>query len=332
MLAILPGRDALPGVPDARAAAGRDAAHVRDRRRHRPDRQRRSRRCRSAEALKILSGHRDAVNRRLTIVDLWRNELRTIGVDATSQARPAAAPAGSAISRGSKAAAASPPFALRPQCRAARRGIAPSGVSLAELAAKLRDVGRVTANAYLLRCEVDKYRADRVRRRPHDRRRHGRSRRSPRRACTLRGRMSRAQLAPRQTRAPISQLHAAASAQSRKIGHFAVEGAPRGIADSDTVGPAFPPPCPRSLTQILCPRLARAWLPLSIRPRTRRRAASPASLSSTARRPRATLRPQARRPHRPLAAGAADQRKRAGPRLRRPARRGGARGARRPTS
>ena len=34
----------------------------------------------------------------------------------------------------------------------------PDGVSLAELAAKLREVGRVTANAYLLRCEVDKYR------------------------------------------------------------------------------------------------------------------------------------------------------------------------------
>jgi adenylyltransferase/sulfurtransferase len=111
----------------------------------------------AAEALKILSGRREAVNRRLTLVDLWRNELRTIGV---SQVR---GPTG---------------------CRACgqrdfpwldgRRGVAATTlcgrnavqltsanadrVSLAELAGKLRDVGRVTANPYLLRCEVEGYR------------------------------------------------------------------------------------------------------------------------------------------------------------------------------
>ncbi len=32
----------------------------------------------SAEALKILSGHREAVSRRLTIIDLWDNQVRTV--------------------------------------------------------------------------------------------------------------------------------------------------------------------------------------------------------------------------------------------------------------
>ena len=34
----------------------------------------------SAEALKILSGHREAVSRRLAVIDLWNNQLRTIGI------------------------------------------------------------------------------------------------------------------------------------------------------------------------------------------------------------------------------------------------------------
>jgi molybdopterin/thiamine biosynthesis adenylyltransferase len=111
----------------------------------------------SAEALKILSGHRDAVNRRLTLVDLWRNELRTIGV---SQVR------GEAGCRccgqrdfpwleGRRGVAAT---TLCGRNAVQLSSGAAEGFSLTDLAAKLRDVGAVTANAYLLRCEVEQYR------------------------------------------------------------------------------------------------------------------------------------------------------------------------------
>jgi molybdopterin/thiamine biosynthesis adenylyltransferase len=111
----------------------------------------------SVEALKILCGRREAVNRRLTLVDLWRNELRSIGV---SQVR------GEAGCRccgqrdfpwleGRRGVAAT---TLCGRNAVQLSSASTDGVSLAELAAKLRDVGRVTANAFLLRCEVDKYR------------------------------------------------------------------------------------------------------------------------------------------------------------------------------
>jgi adenylyltransferase/sulfurtransferase len=111
----------------------------------------------TAEALKILSGNRDAVNRRLTIVDLWRNDLRSIGV---SRLR------GEAGCRtcgqrdfpwldGRRGVAA---VSLCGRNAVQLAAAASGAVSLAELAAKLRSVGRVSANAYLLRLDVDKYR------------------------------------------------------------------------------------------------------------------------------------------------------------------------------
>jgi adenylyltransferase/sulfurtransferase len=91
----------------------------------------------------------------MTVVDLWSNQFRTIGVDRLP----------------------------RDQCRACarrdwpwldgRRGVAaavlcgrnavqlsPSGnpVELATLADKLRSIGRVAANPYLLRLDVESYR------------------------------------------------------------------------------------------------------------------------------------------------------------------------------
>ena len=108
------------------------------------------------EALKLASGNAAAVNPRMTLVDLWSNQLRTVGI---------------ANSR-------------NPQCRACgqrdlgwlegRRGdaatvlcgrnsvqLAPDEarpVDLAELARKLATVGRVSSNKYLLRLEVESYR------------------------------------------------------------------------------------------------------------------------------------------------------------------------------
>jgi molybdopterin/thiamine biosynthesis adenylyltransferase len=111
----------------------------------------------AAEALKILSGNAAAVNRRMTIVDLWRNELRSIGVALLRDG-------GGCLTCGQRdfpwlegrrgVAAISLCGRNAVQLSSASVG----GVSLVELASKLREVGRVTANAYLLRCEVDKYR------------------------------------------------------------------------------------------------------------------------------------------------------------------------------
>jgi adenylyltransferase/sulfurtransferase len=114
----------------------------------------------ASEAIKILSGRLEAANRRLTIIDLWTNQLRQVDL-----AR------------------------LREQgdCRVCRRGeyvwlsgeqggstavlcgrnavqLSPAGgpgagpeFSLADLAARLRGVGPIEQNPFLLRLSVDGY-------------------------------------------------------------------------------------------------------------------------------------------------------------------------------
>jgi len=110
----------------------------------------------AAEALKILSGNRDAVQRRMIVVDVWGNQLRAVGVsrlpgdecrvcgqrefDWLDGRRGASA----AVLCGRNAVQLSPPRGAK--------------VSLPELAGKLRDVGRVSVNDFLLRLEVDAYR------------------------------------------------------------------------------------------------------------------------------------------------------------------------------
>jgi molybdopterin/thiamine biosynthesis adenylyltransferase len=109
----------------------------------------------SAEALKILSGNRDAVNRRLTILDLWQNELRSIGMERVrSDGCRACGQRDFAWLDGRRGVAA---VALCGRNAVQLASANPTGVSLTELAAKLRGVGRVTANAYLLRAEVEGY-------------------------------------------------------------------------------------------------------------------------------------------------------------------------------
>ncbi|MCA9234657.1 MAG: ThiF family adenylyltransferase [Planctomycetales bacterium] len=108
------------------------------------------------EALKLLSGNRAAVNPRMTLLDLWTNNIRNVKV-ANSRT-------------GDCRACARRDFAYLE----ARRGdatttlcgrnsvqIAPAAetsVDLSELARKLQSAGRVTANPYLLRLEVETYR------------------------------------------------------------------------------------------------------------------------------------------------------------------------------
>ncbi|HMO83961.1 MAG TPA: ThiF family adenylyltransferase [Lacipirellulaceae bacterium] len=111
----------------------------------------------AAEALKILSGAMDFVNRRMSVVDLWHGDLKTIGVGRTDDSADCRA-----CSRrdfpwldGRRGVAA---IALCGRNAVQLAPAAPGRISLPELAEKLRRVGRVTGNDYLLRLEVDEFR------------------------------------------------------------------------------------------------------------------------------------------------------------------------------
>lgn len=110
----------------------------------------------SAEALKLLSGRREAVSRRLAIVDLWGNQLRSIGVVGVRGERtcPTCGERDFPWLEGRRGAAA---VTLCGRNSVQLASAEPGRVSLDDLAAKLKGVGRVTANAFLLRVEVDKY-------------------------------------------------------------------------------------------------------------------------------------------------------------------------------
>ncbi len=108
------------------------------------------------EAIKILAGHREAISRTLTIIDLWDNALRQVRV-AALRANGGCATCGqhqfpwlegqhgsrSAVLCGRDAVQISPPAAWQ--------------ISLESLEAKLRDVGQVSRNPFLLRLAVGDY-------------------------------------------------------------------------------------------------------------------------------------------------------------------------------
>ncbi len=110
----------------------------------------------AAEALKIASGNRAAINRQLTIVDLWDNRVRQVNLESLWASRECAAcgrgeypwlagerASHSAILCGRNA------VQLNPSERAQ--------VSLEQLAAKLATVGQVTQNKYLIRAAIGDY-------------------------------------------------------------------------------------------------------------------------------------------------------------------------------
>jgi molybdopterin/thiamine biosynthesis adenylyltransferase len=110
----------------------------------------------SAEALKILSGHREAVSRRLTIIDLWDNQLRAVDLTRlrdngdcrvckhhefvwlTGERGDT-----SAVLCGRNSVQLSP-----------AKGTA---ASLEEIAIRLKGVGSVQRNSFLLRLTLDDY-------------------------------------------------------------------------------------------------------------------------------------------------------------------------------
>ncbi|MEX0586095.1 MAG: ThiF family adenylyltransferase [Pirellulales bacterium] len=110
----------------------------------------------ACEALKILSGHREAVNRKLTIIDLWENEIRRVDLGRLRESGGCRVcghrefawlsgekGGGQAVLCGRNAVQIS-----------AAEGAA---VSLEELATRLAGVGRVERNPFLLRLAVDGY-------------------------------------------------------------------------------------------------------------------------------------------------------------------------------
>jgi adenylyltransferase/sulfurtransferase len=110
----------------------------------------------SAEALKILSGHRAATSRRLTIIDLWDNQARRVDLSRLRERGDCRVCRkgefiwlsgergdASAALCGRNAVQLSPPPGTR--------------LFLDDLAARLESVGKIQRNPYLLRLAVDGY-------------------------------------------------------------------------------------------------------------------------------------------------------------------------------
>ncbi len=109
----------------------------------------------AVEVIKILSGHRDAVSRDLTVVDLWHCRIRQVDVSRlrekgdcpTCKQRQFSWLAGKEGSRS----------AVLCGRNAVQLTFPGAAVSLDELAARLAGIGQVTRNPYLLRLKVDAY-------------------------------------------------------------------------------------------------------------------------------------------------------------------------------
>lgn len=110
----------------------------------------------ATEALKILSGHVEAINRTLTVVELWDNRVRQVKLDGLRNNSECEACTGRAYpwldgERGSHSAVLCGRNAV--QLSFPER----QSLVLEELAPKLSAVGTVTVNRFLLRLAVDKF-------------------------------------------------------------------------------------------------------------------------------------------------------------------------------
>lgn len=110
----------------------------------------------SAEALKILSGHREAVNRRLVIVDLWDNQWRHVELTRlreNADCRVCRHHEYEWLSgdRGDQSAALCGRNAVQLSASDDTR------VSFDELSRRLSGVGQIERNPFLLRLAVDEY-------------------------------------------------------------------------------------------------------------------------------------------------------------------------------
>ena len=108
------------------------------------------------EAIKILSGHRDAISRSLTVIEMWENRIRQVDLSKLREATDCPACKRSEFDwlsgrRGSQTAVLCGRNAVQ------LSHMTDSPISLDALAAQLAEVGRVTRNAYLLRLAVEPY-------------------------------------------------------------------------------------------------------------------------------------------------------------------------------
>ncbi len=110
----------------------------------------------AAEAIKILSGHCEAISRRLTVIEMWENRVRQIDLSNLRETVDCPACKHGHLdwlsgARGSQSAVLCGRNAVQLSHQT------DGGVSLDTLARKLDGLGRVTRNAYLLRLAVDDY-------------------------------------------------------------------------------------------------------------------------------------------------------------------------------
>ena len=134
------------------------------------------------EALKILIGKTDALHKSLMQFDVWQNDWRKIKL---SKPNPDCAVCGQRIFELLDAENADFAAVL---CGRDAVQIMPSGskhIDLENLAEKLKNVGEIKINEYLLRLESRKLRIDRFQRCPRDHSRHGRYFRSTHRLCKI---------------------------------------------------------------------------------------------------------------------------------------------------
>ena len=108
------------------------------------------------EAIKVLGGQRNAISRNLTVIDLWDNRIRQIGLDSLGQKGDCPTCTGRELpwlegDRSSRTAV------LCGRNSVQLRATQDAAVSLDLLAEKLDGIGNVVHNRFLLRLEVDKY-------------------------------------------------------------------------------------------------------------------------------------------------------------------------------
>ncbi|MEK6236031.1 MAG: ThiF family adenylyltransferase, partial [Planctomycetales bacterium] len=111
----------------------------------------------SLEAIKILSGNRDAVNRELIAVDLWDNRMRQVQVAALKESGACPTCGSDGSFSYLEGAAGSRSTVLCGRNAVQLSHAARDKISLDELAEKLDGVGQVSRNPFLLRLTVDDY-------------------------------------------------------------------------------------------------------------------------------------------------------------------------------
>jgi molybdopterin/thiamine biosynthesis adenylyltransferase len=107
------------------------------------------------EAIKILSGNRQAVSRSLTVVELWDNQIRQVDISSLrDQVDCPACKHGQFPWLAGREGSHTAILCGRNAVQLTHTGVS---LSLDELARRLQGVGQVTCNAYLLRLKVEEY-------------------------------------------------------------------------------------------------------------------------------------------------------------------------------